>query len=103
MSSGVFLLRNSAWGRQFVKRVWDTRPRLGAQAIYDGEQAAIRQLLLDYPTWELHIHVLPQCSMNSHPQFFGYFSAFQRGDFIAHVAGETEKLEILQRILAAHG
>lgn len=75
-NAGIFLIRNSAIGAEFLARVWDRNI-----ADYHFEQSAMIQIMAEMP--EIKVKVVPRRTMNS------YWFDHRPGDFIIHAAGES--------------
>lgn len=88
INSGVFLLRNSPWGRRFIREVFDMRVDLDKKRTPWRDQLAIITLLLKRDAAgfvpEDHVAIVPQRLFNSYPPSENYPRSWESGDFVLH-------------------
>ena len=95
-NTGIFFLKNSPWSLKFLSEILALQPTFHGHEQDAMARVLVRNRQFYYP----HIEYLPQCALNSYPNYFGWWNAYQRGDFIAHVPGQRHKLDTLTRTLA---
>jgi hypothetical protein len=97
MQTGVFLLRASAWSRDFLAQVQAARrlPVLGLEGLW--EQAAMHYLLGSDAAAARHVALLPQRAMNAYrSDAWGVLSShchykWRPGDFMIHFVDYSKK------------
>lgn len=105
LNSGVFLLRNSTWSRDFLERTYNIRDWENLE----HEQEGIIKLLQQNPSDQAHVQYIPQRWLNSYPgeimdayRIYGQrreTMEYHDGDFVLHLPGMKleEKLRIAQK------
>ena len=74
-NAGAFFIRNTPYGHEFLRRVWENNVRT-----FHYEQTAMIAVMATMP--ELRVKIAPKNSFNS------YWFEHRPGDFIFHAAGE---------------
>ncbi|GKY90439.1 hypothetical protein MPSEU_000017700 [Mayamaea pseudoterrestris] len=124
VNSGVWLIRNSAWSRQFLKNWWNLKSWVRRPGLsLSGDNAAFGHLVdqvLRKEAWRVQIPA--RCNMNSFGVFLSetqyqnivvnggadalnkqewYLSDqfYHQGDFIVHASGIDKKKEVLEMLL----
>jgi hypothetical protein len=127
-NAGVFLVKNSAWGHEFMKRWWNMESYVRPPGFsLSGDNNAMKALLAEYQNqpsdtsgksqFDIHVAVPARCTFNSFAKFLTvqesltvldqlegqewYMSPdyYHKGDFIAHTPGYDNKQECLQLLL----
>lgn len=119
VSSGVWLIRNSAWSQKFLQDWWNMRRFVRSKGLsLSGDNNAFGSLVskrLKNDSEREHLHITPErCSMNSNAIFVndkqvdvatkradwqGSTTSFHQGDFIAHAAGIDQKLRAIEQLM----
>ncbi len=88
INTGVFLIRASAWSRDFLKRAYEETQFVSAGDVWDGigEQEAMIALLRRAPEDRRRIKYVN--GLQNHPRFY------QPGDFIVHFYGNHARHRI---------
>ena len=117
-NSGVFLLRNSEWSRQFLSDWWDMRSfvRPAGMAL-SGDNHAMKALLRDMPDFDERVLSPSRCTFNSFAKFLTFSQQmtvmenlkeqpwyasqdyYHKGDFLAHTPGYDNKADCLRLLL----
>ena len=119
-NTGVWIANNSPWTKKFLRLAFEQKQldakyaENGAKHPFEYEQRAVHYLM-NTPLWisrglptykgdieeiRRHIHILPQCAMNSfsmHPlELRGNreVSHYVPGDFLIHFAGKKGKMKL---------
>jgi hypothetical protein len=94
INSGLFLIRNSAWSREFLERVWDIgNYRYNKEVGSQWDQSAICELLATpaYRGSPLVVQLPGRVIQSQFTLLFkgdkGDYGQWQPGDFAAHLAG----------------
>ncbi len=100
VNSGLFLVKNSTWSREFLRQVWDIGYSRYNTKSPELEESAIGELLLESPKYSKspHIHIFPARRLQSFlltlqrksPLEHRPQSQWIPGDFAAHMARENE-------------
>lgn len=122
-NSGVWLLRNSQFGRDFLKQWWGSKSYIRAKGLsLSGDNDAFGHVirrLLDLPryptpdqvqvaTLESNIRMPERCNLNSFgvfvetedaPRYFGSQNYYHEGDFVAHASGIDQKSVAVELLL----
>ena len=126
-NAGAWMIRNSAWGHQFLETWWSMKSFVRPPGLsHSGDNAALKALLGGMQRksvgtkseFEQHILAPPRCTFNSFAKFLDpaqYKEAigsleqqewykseafYHKGDFVAHVAGVDNKVTTLELLLA---
>ena len=120
VSSGVWLIRNSAWSHQFLQDWWNMHRYVRSKGLsLSGDNKAFGVLVHDHlekvEGSSENIRVTPgRCAMNSNGLFLnedgidagtrrsdwkGSTDFYHSGDFIAHAAGVNDKLLAIQQLI----
>ena len=118
-NAGVWLVRNSEWGRNFLQEWWDMKSFVKPPGLAkSGDNDALKHKTAHMSEAELqHIGAPARCTFNSfarfvkpdefqavqtrvkeHPWYMDEAS-YHKGDLIAHVAGVDNKVETIQLLL----
>jgi galactosyl transferase GMA12/MNN10 family len=117
-NAGAWVIRNSPWSIQFLNSWWDMKSYIQpiGQAI-SGDNDAFKDLLRTIPDFHDHCLAPPRCTFNSFAKFIKpdqlasvtetitaqtyYMSeaSYHKGDFVAHVAGLSNKKDTIQSLL----
>jgi hypothetical protein len=121
-NAGVWLVRNTMWGRGFLNTWWNMKSFVKPPGLsHSGDNDALKALLHSMPLETLQEHVLApaRCTFNSFikvvaPKFYDqvadnlkeqdFYLAeayYHKGDFIAHVAGVDNKVDTMKMLLEA--
>lgn len=107
LNSGVFLLRNTTWSRDFLERAYN----VPNQAAMEYEQDALKQLLRENADDLDHVQYIPQRWFNSYPgmildmyRLTGAKRAsmeYHGGDFVLHLPGLSvpDKLKVARQLI----
>jgi mannan polymerase II complex MNN10 subunit len=123
-NAGAWLIRNSAWSKQFLQHWWDMKEYVQPPGLStSGDNAALKAYLLDQmdpAEFKKHIVAPPRCTFNSDTIFLSpaeqavlvkdpaliqqqeyYMSPgkYHKGDLIAHVAGKNNKIDTTALLL----
>ena len=117
-NSGVFLVRNTDWSKQFLQDWWDMRSfvRPAGMAL-SGDNNAMKALLRDMPDFDEHVLSPSRCTFNSFAKFltlseqmniishlddqhwYNSQDYYHKGDFLAHTPGYDNKVDCLRLLL----
>jgi len=100
LNNGVFLIRRSAWSREYLRLVWEGYDKYDMQDATFAEQAVMERVLqlMSARTIEEHVKYVPRTLFNAYsrkimppehirlPPDFGRFH-YEPGDFILHMPG----------------
>eukprot|EP00522_Entomoneis_paludosa_P016248 CAMPEP_0172440060 /NCGR_PEP_ID=MMETSP1065-20121228/844_1 /TAXON_ID=265537 /ORGANISM="Amphiprora paludosa, Strain CCMP125" /LENGTH=348 /DNA_ID=CAMNT_0013188841 /DNA_START=134 /DNA_END=1180 /DNA_ORIENTATION=- len=117
-NSGVFLLRNTEWSRQFLSDWWDMRSFVRPPGMaLSGDNNAMKALLRDMPDFQEHVLSPARCTFNSFAKFLTFSQQmtvmtnlneqpwynsedyYHKGDFLAHTPGYDNKVDCLRLLL----
>lgn len=117
-NSGVFLVRNSEWGRNFMAQWWNMEDYVRPSGLsLSGDNNAMKALLRDMPDFDEHVLSPSRCTFNSFAKFLTVAESagvmehldqqewylnenyYHRGDFIAHTPGYDNKADCLRMLL----
>lgn len=117
-NSGVFLLRNSEWSRQFLQDWWDMRSFVRPPGVsLSGDNNAMKALLRDMPDFHQHVLAPARCTFNSFAHFlrlseqmsvireldsqpwYNSQDFYHKGDFLVHTPGYDNKADCLRLLL----
>eukprot|EP00527_Entomoneis_sp_CCMP2396_P006523 CAMPEP_0198141074 /NCGR_PEP_ID=MMETSP1443-20131203/4145_1 /TAXON_ID=186043 /ORGANISM="Entomoneis sp., Strain CCMP2396" /LENGTH=346 /DNA_ID=CAMNT_0043803697 /DNA_START=90 /DNA_END=1130 /DNA_ORIENTATION=+ len=117
-NSGVFLLRNTEWSRQFLSDWWDMRSFVRPPGMaLSGDNNAMKALLRDMPDFQEHVLSPTRCTFNSFAKFLTFSQQltvmenlkeqpwyasqdyYHKGDFLAHTPGYDNKANCLHLLL----
>lgn len=91
ISSGVFLIKNSKWSRDFLKAWYSKKEQYTHTTLKDN--GALLKLLNSNPEFIEHIKVVPQRMLGSYlnmcPKNRQETGEYQEGDFIIHFSGRS--------------
>ena len=96
-NAGSFLLRNTPWSRQFLKRVFELDMTLPHDAYYH-EQSAMAYVISHFPEFAAdHVEWVPQRLVNAYGTGpCGY--QYQDGDVLAHFPGTKTRIPMFREI-----
>jgi hypothetical protein len=115
-NAGAWIIRKSAWSLQFLDTWWNMSSFVKPKGLsISGDNDALKHYLTHHPElFESHILTVPRCYFNSVATWMqegqdpnvaqeknrlrvgtakSDLQIYHRGDFVAHVAGEVDKLE----------
>jgi hypothetical protein len=119
-NAGVWLVRNTKWGREFLNTWWNMKSFVKPVGLsHSGDNDALKALMHSIPAETLQTHVLApaRCTFNSfikvvapndydqvvdslnQQDFYLAEAYYHKGDFIAHVAGVDNKVDTLKMLL----
>ena len=117
-NSGVFLVRDSQWGRDFMDQWWDMTDYIRPSGFsLSGDNYAMKALLRDMPDFDKHVLSPARCTFNSFAKFLTLTESsdvmnnlegqewylnenfYHKGDFIAHTPGYDNKADCLRMLL----
>jgi mannan polymerase II complex MNN10 subunit len=123
-NAGAWLIRNSAWSKQFLQHWWDMKEFVQPPGLStSGDNDALKAYLLDQmdPTeFKKHIVAPPRCQFNSvtiflspaehavlvkdpalipQQEYYMNREKYHKGDLIAHVAGKNNKIDTTALLL----
>jgi Protein of unknown function, DUF273/galactosyl transferase GMA12/MNN10 family len=120
-NSGVFLLRNTAWSRQFLNDWWNMTSFVRPPGMsLSGDNHALKALLATLPHFNDHVLVPSRCTLNAFAKFLTISESlnvmsssnslneqpwflsqdyYHKGDFLAHAPGYDNKAECLRLLL----
>jgi mannan polymerase II complex MNN10 subunit len=123
-NAGAWLIRNSAWSKQFLQHWWDMKEFVQPPGLStSGDNAALKAYLLDQmdpAEFEKHIVVPERCQYNSvtiflspaeqaalqkdpakmaKPEYYLNPEKYHKGDLVAHVAGKNNKIDTTALLL----
>jgi len=118
-NAGVWLVRDTAWGRDFLQTWWDMKSFVRPPGLsHSGDNAALKVLLANMKDFDQHVLAPARCTFNSFAKvvvpsefedvtsdlprqdFYLAEAYYHKGDLLAHVAGVDNKVEILKMLLA---
>lgn len=120
-NAGAWLIRNTDWSMQFLDHWWSMREYVQPKGLgVSGDNSALKAYLasMDPDTFSKHIAVPPRCLFNSvtkwvqkddppldtaeqiHKyQWYMHQEFYHKGDFVAHVAGVSNKITTTEMLL----
>lgn len=119
-NSGVFVVQNTQWGKQFLQGWWDMKSFVRPPGMsLSGDNAALKAMLTNLPDKEFaeHVAVPPRCTINSFAKFLTVGESdkvmatledqewymderyYHKGDFLAHTPGYDNKNECIRALL----
>jgi mannan polymerase II complex MNN10 subunit len=116
-NSGAWLIRNSAWSRDFLDTWWNMRTWVREPGLsLSGDNAAFGHLIENYSSEgpSSRIKMVPRCTFNSFAVFVKEGSStadeknqdwylsenyYHHGDFMAHASGVDQKKNCVEMLL----
>jgi galactosyl transferase GMA12/MNN10 family len=117
-NAGAWIIRNTPWSLNFLSTWWELSSFVMpiGQSI-SGDNDAFKHLLRIIPEFSQHCLVPPRCTFNSFAKFIepdqlamataaiteqSYYmdeAYYHKGDFVAHVAGISNKMDTIKLLL----